>query len=647
MANRVIDILGSYNLGRPGSSLYRRNTGAIIAALTTQLLAPLTTRVFIDIDGQAGSATGGGGDGQSIATAYRVRHHADMQTLWASIKGSGNIELLFPRGKILRPSAAGGAQGLSTGVANVRIGTYGPRSAGRFEFTAFLPVTSLTVVTPMATSDGLTYTITVAPGSPVIRWVRVGEGFDQQLARVYMRVASTAAMPARSWYYNSGTQLLTIRRDDAQTDPVLTATEVAIATGTGLELTNHDMQAVVGVTGTGWGLETDNSQKYQLQSLVTGTKLTGDFDCEWYWGSHHLWGHLVSGAGNSGGTHITRGARAGLGVQHSSGMTAYISFANDGAQECVMVDYTATHGSLRTNTYNTNTNGAPWYIHTSSTTLPFAFRFRRNCVALQDAVNGFSDANLGDCAPAVTQRCDLSQYADWAEGDVIEWSLPDIDGFVGLGGTYKYMQGYRCRWSYTSATPAGALRNVSILPASGQWRHCMFNLNTSSWSGKNCNIFSAAGTCDIDFINSAVTINKQTSGDTYLLGANTSCRSIRSVMQSSNANFTTGIPNTVATLGITGTHTGGFVDTAQINIKDTVTNATRLQTLLAMVDYTARDHMRLPSGMRNVTNVPLSGETEQVPDLTGRVPRADLAALSIGPVEHWANYRPRTYWKVT
>jgi len=641
MSNRVTTLLGGYNLGTPGTAGYRGKIRLMMIGLLSQLAFSVTTQAYVTVDRTNGSATGGGGAG-TFASPYRVRHCADWATLWGNIKGSGSIEVLFKRGDILRANPAASvsaAQGFSTGVANVKLGTYGSANDPPFEFTGFVPLSSsFTFDTALTTSDGQLYSCvfeTTSPAQKIPKWVRVGATLALQLETVYSRVASEVAMPARSWYYKSATKTLYINRDAAKTDDVLNTAEVQVTTGIGITLTNHDLQKITGINSTGWGMDTDTSSNYCFLSQCQGSTLHQFDDCGAWWGPQHVMGALASGVGETGGCCLATNCKFGLGIMGGSGMTSYVHYAHTGDQESILINCTATHGALRTNVYSTQYNGIPWYYHTSGDGTPFAFVFRQNCTALSRTDHMFSVYGVASNGPAVTDQADLSQYRIWIDGETADWTLGDVDGAIEFGGaTTKAAQYHRCSWRF-STTVASGLRTGSTGDWNGQMRRCRLRI-VRSWAGQNMNICGGV-TSAIDLIGCAFELT--TGGnDTYLFGTATNVRAFRCVFQSNAANFYHGITN--GANGTSNPYTGGGSDCAYYGTAGTFASQTRPLTLTAAANFDQGAYSARFSDTIRAISTGWPGTEVAGADINLKTPRY-AARSTIGPMEDCRNYRKR------
>lgn len=650
LANRVTDLLGSYNLGVPGSRGYRGKTQLILTGLLAQLAFGITVTAHVLVDRNQGSATGGGGDGLSTNSPYRVRHQTDFNTLWTAIKtaaGAVPIELKMRRGDILRPdpTATGGAlgSGFVVGQANVKLTSYGSSSHAPFEITGFVPINVMTIGTPWATSDSLTYTITLGAGQAAPQWVRVGTNLLEQLEKLYMRATTTVAMPARSFNYNAGTRVLTVKRDDAMTDDILNTLEIQITSGPGVTLTNHDLIKLSGWNSTGWGMESDTSANYCITSAVQGSNLHQIDSTGTWWGPQHVVGAVSSG-GATNGTLLFTNNRFGLGIHGASGMTGFVDYRSNGGHETVMIGNVATHGSLRTTTYNTQYNGEPWYWHTGGDGTPIGFVFRSGNTALNRTDHMFGQFNNFDNNVAVTDQADLSQYRIWIEKETLNWDMSNTSAIFRFGGgTQRAAQYFQCSYRFSTTVPAGLI-NMSISGFNGQMRRCRLRF-VRNWTGFNVNIFGG-GSSGGDFIGCSIECTTTVGNDCYLFGDSTGVRFFRTVFQATGTNFypnlTNGAPGTVGP-----TYTGGASDCAFYNCIGTVSGTTRPLTLTAAINYDVQSNLlKMPSALRRVSTGWPAGDAAGL-DLYEHMAR-DANSSSLGPVEdcrNWRHGRSERYWK--
>lgn len=139
--------------------------------------------------------------------------------------------------------------------------------------------------------------------------------------------------------------------------------ECQVGTGKGINHNDLDDVWAMGITVTGFGLETDTSQNALLHCQGSGSNVQGFIDCNAWWGPHHV----IEGYANiAGGVHHWEGIRYGLGIHDATGSTMHVNYNNAGGQEWFLWNCTVTHGAIQSeNGYTEAGYGFPWFAHTS------------------------------------------------------------------------------------------------------------------------------------------------------------------------------------------------------------------------------------------------------------------------------------------
>jgi len=360
----------------------------------------------------SGSSSGGGQNGLTPSTAYRVRHLADARTLALSVLVTG-MALLFRDGDEFRLDLTN-ATTVGNSSMDLSSLTFGDFTIGRYSDAAVANVTVTTnnnnsamgpkfLGSELYAAGGWTNDATYTncwyrdPPNPTtipvycVKWAEVDPidgayaGLGPQTFRIYGGTANTlgatggalttalTAMNAAdedSFVRDSSTGRIYVRPRAAKAATINTTARIEgiVSTTFCFKFPDQDGIRLDGTTEVGWGMNSVASQLYCQHFVLTGSKIalvTGTTSC--YTG-HHCVGLLRSGSGPVGGAVVWRNCRAGFCDGDSLGnATAWINFNNDGRNEAVYSCCELVYGNLKTPRTGTPTTPVgshqAWYAH--------------------------------------------------------------------------------------------------------------------------------------------------------------------------------------------------------------------------------------------------------------------------------------------
>lgn len=483
--------------GNPGTYGYLRKLRGIAAYREFSVPRGRTNSKYVKYDA-AGSSTGGGGAG-TYADPYKVRHMADLRTLF-SAQNAANTAWYLRNGDVFSSNNVNAAQGLVNAFANVSIQGYSDPASPSTEkpiISGFCNVTGGVLV------SGNTYEFTVLGIRPY--WVRAklaGTSYRAYRDQPYKRMSSAAAVLTEPYsYYDDG---VSVTRVNFGAHDITTA-QFAYAQSAGINLADYDSCGVFGIVSEGWGCESMGSAGGGncIRAEASGNNEQLIVDCEACWGPYHTTGHMVTG---TGGIVSWIRCRWGLfGWQSGAGDgDNNVAFASNGDHESLRWGCVSTHGGLPAEAIPT-IRGNPFYGHANTGIAP-----RLVVIGEQNDVpiwGTFSSCTFhGECpdVTTTTARRTLSNYRLFVHRHA----------YRGGGGfDPDKMRGVftNCDWTVDLARPATAFGEPHSAGATavlkGVFINCKETINlTGSWSGKRLRYFNATGNHNHDIINGHIRI---------------------------------------------------------------------------------------------------------------------------------------------
>lgn len=391
----------------------------------------------------AGSSTGGGGDGLTIATAFKCRHMADVRTLVANTLTTG-MAILFRCGDTFYAADSNSDQGIqAAGFGNYSFGSYVDPAAPSTEKPRLLGFKKVTAIG--VTGDGVNFTFTDATQAYWVRARKTGSDPVRGFRNIAYDMAIDAADVAnkdRSFWWASGT--ITTRMGTAGDVDDPTTLEAAVATGAGITITNQDGVRIDGLIIEGWGLNDPDGNGACIGGSINGTKETLISNCELGWGPYHSGLFFTSsGAGGyvtahkcSFGYFTIRSSAAG------GGGDSCVVYNPNGGQELVMIEPTWWGAGMRrfgVAGAEGSTAGSPCYMHASTlTNIGFYIRYRAQMVlpanvrvrwlgllGAADSLVTYGSGGAVSKATGVAAGFDQRQYRFWTVDEVSDAPPPD------------------------------------------------------------------------------------------------------------------------------------------------------------------------------------------------------------------------------
>lgn len=408
-------------------------------------------------------ATDGSDSNNGLSTGAAWKTVSKVNTLLAS-GAITNTAILFQRGEVFSQST-----GIEVGSDDddTTFGTYGtgPRPLIHCFTTTF--ASGGTLWTQYSTTDRYYATLATAPG-----WVRIAS--DRK--RILRKVVSTAEVEstANSWYWASSTLHLNITDfTGAATDPdnyVIECVPTSMTDDDGIYVPSACTHVRVdGIDFDGWTIDGGGSnQSYGVRVGATGSDVVLVTNCGCHFSERHPMGHNDSGsATSSGGLTVWAGCNWG-GVRESNG-DQFVSYAENGAQECHLFYNVCDLGALPITATGAGTSGDAFITHSE----PGYYAGLIVVIGLQ-AVNQYQGFSVGNLTRF--NSCAYSATAADCTGVIIGGKLGPISnvtngqrldtGTIDIGSTYDV--------KLSSIAGEGLYVNT----ASGAQRGWLFNTST-------------------------------------------------------------------------------------------------------------------------------------------------------------------------
>lgn len=442
-----------------------------------------------DTNGSAtGAISGSPRDGNTPATAYGVRHTADLATLITAEVDETDTTILLRRGDVFRMDASNilgsqvdfpafdrctlasyrgtgtaGADDVGTlakapqirgtlapfnggwTVSNTLGGAYAGLSANMFH-RAVSQVVYHCLFAEDDQVDGGSFGL----GSRTIRWWgRLGTGTTPTITA---QLAAMDAIDEDAAVYDVTNGRLHVRSRSARTATFNTASriEAVISSTRGLSIPDVDLWRVDGIALIGWGMDSPVgvSQKYPLHATHTGNKRGVATNNIMAYSGHHAYGQLLTSAGLSGGTTLFMGNATGFCQGDGTGnSTAAVAYAQAGLNEALYVGERLIAGNLRSINIGTlqeispgvfaipgtGTTAAPrglcdaWYAHAGANQPPPDLCVLYRCVIDEAAMrDGGSTVALGgsDGRGDNQPRPNAELSTSWGKSRVVQCIQP-------------------------------------------------------------------------------------------------------------------------------------------------------------------------------------------------------------------------------
>jgi hypothetical protein len=325
----------------------------------------------------------------------------EAQSVLASMPG--NVRLRFRRGDTFT-----GLTGLTL-PHDTTIDDYGDQALTRPLITSFYPLSP--VWTAVQGAPG----VFVASVLFDVFWIRDPANIEYGFHR--RDSLGQLSLTEGSWYFDLagdlelGPRALFVHWPGGTPPPVLI--EAALGAGDGILIPDGSAGCRVrDIRSHGWGMQTTDSQDYCIQSRVRNDDVAVIENCEALYGPRHVIGHLVSGDLTTfGGRTLWDHCRFGLGVHHSSGMTAFVAFAHGGQLAAVLDHCSVAYGSLQTEIFASDHLGWGIYAHPGTEEGPVGVVICRGTTYENPARNKIEALHAGFAgSPAIVEKDDWSTY---------------------------------------------------------------------------------------------------------------------------------------------------------------------------------------------------------------------------------------------
>ncbi|MFN8993564.1 MAG: hypothetical protein ACK5X3_07875 [Pseudomonadota bacterium] len=379
----------------------------------TPITAPGRSVRFVrfDANGSAtGAISGGGRDGLTPATAYGVRHTADLRSLMASVTSGPNWTWYLRRGDTLRVDTGNlaGSQIDLPAVDNFSFSSYidpaltaGTHTAGdrarlpqlrgtlapySGDWTASTAINAAYTAIWHRTESNVVYHVLYAETDPVdgrayglgtntIRWygrLAAGTTLDTALTAMQADAGQDSAV------YDTTNQRLFVRPRAARATNWATNSrvEAVVSTTRGISTSNVNNVRIDSIAAIGWGMNSTVgvSQAYAIHLTHHQNNVAAVTNSIAAYTGHHAYGQLVTSAGLTGGTTLWQGNFSGWtqGDQTGNSTTA-VCYTEGGRNEVIYADERLGFGNLMSvnggGSSGTGTTAAPigvaygWYSH--------------------------------------------------------------------------------------------------------------------------------------------------------------------------------------------------------------------------------------------------------------------------------------------
>ncbi|MDX2148436.1 MAG: hypothetical protein SFZ23_13030 [Planctomycetota bacterium] len=341
----------------------------------------------------AGSPTGGGGDGLTPANAWRCRDMSDVGALVSAFLASASASdttILFRAGDVFWARNENTAQGIVIGVPHVSVGMYVDPlqpSGKRPKLLGFAkpePIEAWTEVAPGVFER--------ASANPV-HWVRGRlAGSDEHEGyrdTPYVRERDAAAVlgTPHSFFFTSGTTgqpgVLRVNVGLGAGAHELGTLEACVARGAGVTIASvHDVR-LDRLIIEGWGVDDPAGGNGCIRTSIEGTQTVLISGCDWGWSAYHGLLHSTPATGGilslvdcAFGYHVNRSTAEG------GGGDGAVSYAQLGGNEFYLVRCRSFGGGLsRVGVPGAEGDqlGMPVYMHTLGSRA-IGMHVRKGCV---------------------------------------------------------------------------------------------------------------------------------------------------------------------------------------------------------------------------------------------------------------------------
>lgn len=438
----------------PGTFAFLARIDRLIAHRISEIPLARARTVYIR-QSSTGSATGGGGDGRSPATAFRARHMSDVRAL-AIAHLRPDTALLFRQGDTFYAEPVNTMQGIPMmNFGNYTIGSYFDPAALshiRPRLLGFAP--------PFGPQGWVTRGdgAVERPISHEIYWVRGRTAHADPIrgfrAVPYVRAAAAidVATLERSFIVSGGRLVV---RPGPVSGPApadaLGTLEATVAQGGAIAVGNVDGVRIDNLILEGWGTNDPAGGATAIFFGGGGTNRLPVTRCEWGWTAYHGVLHANSDPAGGGiltlhqctfGYHVNRSFAEGFGGDGA------VSFALNGRNEFYLAECVGFGGGLARLGLpgaDSNSQGMPMYMH-SGGNVPIGMHVRRGCFF----------------APLHPTR---ARYADHAmAGDAVVDAAGNIAPFPANPGDKRYYRAFVIdeRIEVDGGPMAGASRGVEI-----------------------------------------------------------------------------------------------------------------------------------------------------------------------------------------
>jgi hypothetical protein len=459
------------------------------------------------IQDASGSSTGGGGAG-TIANPWKVRHMADLRTLYTAQRAADQTWYLR-NGDKFYAMAANSDQGLVIVHSNVSFLGYSDPNQPSTEkpvLAGFCPVSGGALV------SGNVYDFSII-GTRAY-WVRgklAGTGYTAYRDQPYKRVNSNAAVASTPYsFYDDGSSNTRVNIGSHD----LATIQFSYATGAGITAQSTcDSVLTMGLIREGWGMNNMGAAGggQTMRFEATGTSEQVSIDCEDYWGPYHTCGHLVTGTG--GIVSWIRNKWGLFGWQNANGDgDCNVAYASGGGHESLRIGHQCTHAGLEAEGVPAS-RGWPWYGHGNAGQAPaLVVVLDFNDVPVWGSFGGFNvHGECPDIADTAARRS-IASYRTFLHNGRFSGKQggTSSDGGFSPNNIKAIVSNFDA--TLECPTPGGIFGSPFAAGAQnlkGLWFNSTIDLNlTGAWSGagnKRLNHFySTSGGHNFDFVHCAM-----------------------------------------------------------------------------------------------------------------------------------------------
>lgn len=444
----------------------------------------------------SGSSSGGGGDGLTTATAWKVDSMASFKTLLAATIVA-NLGIAVRNGDKIYASAANTDQSLVFNQANCTIGAYSDPAAPSNERAA------IAGYRPAGTPSIVGTVATFTTGALRAHWVRGKSTSGTYLMyrdQPYKRKASLSAFNTDNEsysYYDNGTD--TVKVNFGLHDPATLQFSVAISNG--VQCTNVDGCAVEDLDISGFGCNAMGTANGG-QCVRTEVEDLNEFCCRRCTitdAGYHVTAQIVSLSTHGGGITSWLDIQWGyFGWDGSGNGDANVCYSYEGGQEVVRRNCWCRWGGLPADGQNAVRGQKP-YAHTfgGARYLGLVLNLYNNNVP---EVGTLLTLNDGIDVPVPSDNRLTAQHRVFVHGE----RTFSRDGFHSGPG----WGGFRSNCIYVSEwnVPGGAFVNPTGVNANSIYRGVQVNTEfratmlAGTWTSKQITLFFANAAHDHDFV---------------------------------------------------------------------------------------------------------------------------------------------------